>query len=369
VSLIELSGIGRTVKLPTGEPLEILRGVDLTLVEGQHVAIVGRSGSGKSTLLNLLGLLDTPTAGEYRLDGQPVSRLSGSRRSQLRGRTFGFVFQQFNLLPRRTATENVCVPLLYASGVQFWRRRRFAHDVLAQVGLGDRLDTTPEKLSGGEQQRVAIARALVRSPRIILADEPTGALDVDTGAVVMDLLEDVCAQRGATLITITHDLAVAARAQRRLDHGVLTPMDDAEPLTEARPAESTPVVRVRPTAPAARHPRSDAAVISAAVTSAAVTSAPKTSAPKTSAPKTSAPKTSAPLTSAADTDVVVSGSAQLTPAPVEPGPRWWRIRRRDPEPQMLDVDPPVLTQAVDGETSTVDDDDSLATELYEGGRR
>ena len=226
MTLIDLTGIGRTVKLPTGEPLHILTGVDLAVEEGEHIAIVGRSGSGKSTLLNLLGLLDTPTAGEYRLDGEPVSRLSGSRRSHLRGMTFGFVFQQFNLLPRRTATENVCVPMLYARGQQFWRRRRLAREVLAQVGLGDRCDAMPEKLSGGEQQRVAIARALVRSPRIILADEPTGALDVDTGTTVMDLLQQVCAERGATLITITHDLAVASRAQRqfRLDHGVLTPV-------------------------------------------------------------------------------------------------------------------------------------------------
>ncbi len=392
MSLIDLSGIGRTVKLPTGEPLEILRGVDLTLEEGQHVAIVGRSGSGKSTLLNLLGLLDTPTAGEYHLDGQPVSRLSGSRRSQLRGRTFGFVFQQFNLLPRRTATENVCVPMLYANGVQFWRRRRFAHDVLAQVGLGDRLDTMPEKLSGGEQQRVAIARALVRSPRIILADEPTAALDVDTGAVVMDLLEDVCTQRGATLITITHDLAVAARAQRRfrLDHGVLTPMSDTETLTGAdRGRLSIPPVHVPPpipTPPQSQPSRSpsgtahiSAAQISTADTGAADTGAADTGAADTGPADTGPADTGAADTGPADTgaadtgavgtDVLISAAAQLESAPVASGSRWRRLRRPKSTPPVSGGDPPVTTTAVDARVSTVDDDDSLATELYEGGRR
>ncbi len=224
MSLIELHGIGRRVRLPDGQWLEILADVDLVVEEGEHLAVVGRSGSGKSTLLNLLGLLDAPDIGEYLLAGQPVARLTDARRAQLRGQSFGFVFQQFNLLPRRTALENVCVPLTYATGSQFWRRKALATEALVRVGLGDRLEAIPEKLSGGEQQRVAIARALVRSPRILLADEPTGALDVDTGALVMDLMEWACREQGTTLITITHDLAVASRAERvcRLDHGRLS---------------------------------------------------------------------------------------------------------------------------------------------------
>ncbi len=137
------------------------------------------------------------------------------------------MFQQFNLLPRRTALENVAAPLLYAKGREFWQRRRIAAQMLERVGLGDRLDATPDKLSGGEQQRVAIARSLVRNPRVILSDEPTGALDVETGHEIMAMLDDIALESEATLITITHDLAVAARATRhyRLDHGRLSPVD------------------------------------------------------------------------------------------------------------------------------------------------
>lgn len=242
MSLIRLSGVDKSVRLPTGEMLQILHGVDLAIEQGEHVAIIGRSGSGKSTLLNVLGLLDSPTRGEYLLDGRNVGGLSGRQRSDLRGRTFGFVFQQFNLLPRRTAVENAAMPLLYSGAETFWRRRALAEQVLEQVGLGERLDARPEQLSGGEQQRVAIARALVRQPRIILADEPTGSLDVDTGLVVMDLLEQVCAEHGATLITITHDLAVAGRAGRRyrLDHGVISTEDPALPLAQSPPAAAPP---------------------------------------------------------------------------------------------------------------------------------
>ena len=226
MSMIELTGVTRSVRLPDDRTLSILKGVDLTVAAGEHVSIVGRSGTGKSTLLYILGLLDSPTDGEYRLEGAPVQRLSRRARTRRRGRDFGFVFQQFNLLPGRTALENVAAPLLYARGRQFWRRHRLAADMLARVGLGDRLDTLPERLSGGEQQRIAIARALVRGPRVILADEPTGALDVETGSQVMDLLDEVAAETGAALVTITHDLSVAARAQRhyRLAEGVLVPI-------------------------------------------------------------------------------------------------------------------------------------------------
>jgi putative ABC transport system ATP-binding protein len=233
VSLLSLAAVGRSVDLPDGAVLPILTGVDLEVAEGEHVAIVGRSGSGKSTLLNILGLLDTPTSGRYAVDGTDAAALSARARGRMRGRTFGFVFQQFNLLPRRTATENVAVPLLYAGGSAFWARRRLARAALERVGLGHRADALPEKLSGGEQQRVAIARSLVRSPRVLLADEPTGSLDVDTGAAVMDLLEEVTTAAGSTLVTITHDLSVAARAQRqfRLERGHLLPLSDGDLAT------------------------------------------------------------------------------------------------------------------------------------------
>ncbi len=224
---MRLEGVARRVELPDGERLDILTGVDLAVHAGDHVSIVGRSGSGKTTLLNILGLLDEPTAGRVLLDGTEVRQLSGRRRDTVRGRDIGFVFQQFNLLSGRTALENVVMPLMYAQGGSFWRRRQLATAMLERVGLGDRPDSRPDRLSGGEQQRVAIARALVRGPRLILADEPTGALDIETGAAVMALLDDVATESGAALITITHDLHVAARARRhyRLDQGVLSPAD------------------------------------------------------------------------------------------------------------------------------------------------
>jgi putative ABC transport system ATP-binding protein len=221
MSLIRLEQVTRTVLRPDDEPLTILHGVDLDVSVGDHVSIVGRSGSGKSTLLNILGLLDTPTTGEVHLDDVPMARVSGARRDRARGGDIGFIFQQFALLQGRTARENVMTPLLYSS---------IAADMLERVGLGHRIDSMPETMSGGEQQRVAIARALVRSPRLILADEPTGALDIETGATVMSLLAEVAHASGAALVTITHDPTVAARADRhhRLEAGVLAP---AEALT------------------------------------------------------------------------------------------------------------------------------------------
>jgi putative ABC transport system ATP-binding protein len=235
MSLIEMSGISREVRLPDESVLPILTGVDLSVAPGEHVSIVGRSGSGKSTLLNLLGLLDTPTSGTYLLDGEPTDALRARRRSRLRGEVFGFVFQQFNLLPRRTAAENVAAPLLYARGREYLTRRRTAREMLDRVGLGARADQVPERLSGGEQQRVAIARALVRSPRVVLADEPTGALDVETGVHVMALLARATAENGAALVTITHDLSVAALASRqyRLDGGRLSPLVEVGALGAA----------------------------------------------------------------------------------------------------------------------------------------
>jgi putative ABC transport system ATP-binding protein len=227
MSLLKLESVTRSVELPDDAPLEILKGVDLDVSVGDHVSIVGRSGSGKSTLLNLLGLLDTPTSGEIYFDDEPVRQLNAGARDRKRGSDIGFIFQQFNLLGGRTALENVMTPLLYATGSQFWRRRQIATEMLERMGLGERLTSMPEKLSGGEQQRVAIARALVRGPRLILADEPTGALDIETGASVMALLDEVAEKSGAALITITHDANVAALARRhyRLDRGVLSEVD------------------------------------------------------------------------------------------------------------------------------------------------
>ncbi len=227
MALLELGAVTRTVALPDGGDLHILRGVDLAVEAGERVSIVGRSGTGKSTLLNIIGMLDQPTSGTYLLAGRDAVRLREGRRARLRGSMFGFVFQQFNIFNERSAQDNVEVPLLYASGAPFWRRHEIAAEMLGRVGLGDRLESSPTQMSGGEQQRIAIARALVRNPRIILADEPTGALDPDTGRQIMELLEDVARENDAALVVITHDLNVAARADRvlALYDGVLHPVD------------------------------------------------------------------------------------------------------------------------------------------------
>lgn len=229
MALIELNEVTRHVKLPTGDDLHILQGVNLAVQAGEHISIVGRSGTGKSTLLNIIGMLDKPSSGSYVVDGKDALRLREGRRAHMRGDTFGFVFQQFNIFNARTAQENVEVPLLYTMGAPFWRRHELAADMLGRVGLGDRLDSYPTEMSGGEQQRIAIARSLVRKPRIILADEPTGALDPDTGRSVMTLLEEVAAENNAALIVITHDLNVAVRADRvlALYDGVLHDVENA----------------------------------------------------------------------------------------------------------------------------------------------
>lgn len=227
MSLVELQGVTRHVTLPDDTRLDILRGIDLEVAAGDHVAIVGRSGSGKSTLLNILGMLDLPSSGQVSFRGIPAQKTRRGRLDRLRGREVGFVFQQFNLLAGRSAVDNVAMPLGYARGRQFWSRRRLAEEMLDRVGLGHRLESPPEQLSGGEQQRVAIARALVRRPALILADEPTGALDIETGAAVMSLLDEVASETEAALVTITHDLHVAARARRhyRLENGVLADVE------------------------------------------------------------------------------------------------------------------------------------------------
>lgn len=228
--LLRLREVTRSVRLPSGQMLRILRGVDLELAAGERIAIVGRSGSGKSTLLNLLGLIDSPTSGQIIFAGADVTRMGEGRRARLRGASVGFIFQQFNLLEGRTALENVMMPLMYGTPGQFWRRERHAMAMLERVGLADRAQQRPNRLSGGEQQRVAVARALVRRPALILADEPTGALDVETGETVMQLLDDITAASGASLVTITHDLQIAARYPRAhlLDEGVLQNIDAHE---------------------------------------------------------------------------------------------------------------------------------------------
>ncbi|MDO4887501.1 MAG: ABC transporter ATP-binding protein [Actinomycetaceae bacterium] len=221
--LIEMSGVTRTVTLPDGDDLHILRGIDLQVEAGEFVSVVGRSGTGKSTLLNIIGMLDDPTSGTYLVDGHDIAGLSESRRSRMRGEAIGFVFQQFNIFAARTAMENVEVPLLYAEGMAFWRRHDRARRMLERVGLGSRLDSYPSQMSGGEQQRIAIARALVRTPRIILADEPTGALDPETGNSIIELLKEVATENDSALIIITHDMDIAAQAHTRysLYDGVL----------------------------------------------------------------------------------------------------------------------------------------------------
>ncbi len=214
--LLSLVDVTRNVDLPDGTSLPVLCGVTFDIRPGDVAAIVGRSGAGKSSLLNILGLLDVPTAGSYVCAGQDTARLSDRRRSRLRGEYFGFVFQQFHLLERRTALDNVAEPLLYGPTGGIGRRHDRARVLLERVGLSDRLWAMPHQLSGGEQQRVALARALVRSPQVILADEPTGSLDGDNGQAVLDLLLSLVREESRTLLLVTHDMDVAARADRVL---------------------------------------------------------------------------------------------------------------------------------------------------------
>ena len=196
------------------QTVHALRGVSLDIEEGEFVAIMGASGSGKSTLMNILGCLDLPTSGEYRLAGEAVQGMHSDQLASVRNRRIGFVFQQFNLLPRTSALENVELPMVY-SGVKAAVRRERAMAALHKVGLGERFSHTPAELSGGQQQRVAIARALVNNPQLILADEPTGALDSQTSEDIMQLLAQLNAQ-GMTVVLVTHEADIAAWAGRKI---------------------------------------------------------------------------------------------------------------------------------------------------------
>ncbi|MER2599103.1 MAG: ABC transporter ATP-binding protein [Caldilineales bacterium] len=211
--MIELKNIIKEYQMGT-QTVHALRGVDVTIADGEFVAIMGPSGSGKSTLMNIIGCLDLPTSGTYRLDDLDVSHMSDDEQARVRNRHIGFVFQQFNLLPRTSALKQVALPLMYA-GVGRSERTEMARAALTAVGLGERLDHRPDELSGGQQQRVAIARALATRPGILLADEPTGALDTQSGEEILRIFADLNAQ-GITIIVVTHDPEVAERAQRTI---------------------------------------------------------------------------------------------------------------------------------------------------------
>ena len=195
-----------------GEPMHVLKKINLTITEGEYLSVLGPSGSGKSTLMNIIGCLDTPTAGEYTLRGREVEEMDERELAELRSREIGFSFQNSQLLPRLNARKNVELPRIYA-GVPPWERRRRAEAMLERVGLADRMDHLPTQLSGGQQQRVAIARALVGNPSILLADEPTGALDQKTGAQIMALFQELNDEH-RTIIMITHDMNIARHARR-----------------------------------------------------------------------------------------------------------------------------------------------------------
>jgi putative ABC transport system ATP-binding protein len=219
-TMILMEGITKTYHLGALD-VPVLKEIDLAIDDGEYVAIMGASGSGKSTLMNLIGCLDRPTSGRYFLDGQDLTTLDDDGLADIRNQSIGFVFQQFNLLPRLTALENVMLPMIYADASRS-QRLQAATTALEQIGLGDRLNNRPSQLSGGQQQRVAIARALVNQPALVLADEPTGALDSTTSHEIMALLTGLN-QQGTTIVVVTHDATVAAQTRRviQMQDGVI----------------------------------------------------------------------------------------------------------------------------------------------------
>lgn len=219
-NVIEMKNIIRDFPLGN-QVVHVLKGIDLIIEKGEYVAIMGPSGSGKSTLMNLIGCLDTPTAGSYVLNGKDVSQMSDNELAEVRNKEIGFVFQTFNLMPRTTALDNVALPMVYAGFSKADRIKR-AEEVLTDVGLADRMDHKPNQLSGGQRQRVAIGRALVNHPSIILADEPTGNLDSKTSVEIMNLFDEIHT-KGNTVIIVTHEEDIAAHAHRiiRLRDGMI----------------------------------------------------------------------------------------------------------------------------------------------------
>jgi putative ABC transport system ATP-binding protein len=251
LALIELRDVWKIYDL--GEvQVEALRGATLDIERGEYVALIGPSGSGKSTLMNMLGCLDRPTRGSYLLAGDEVATMSRDQRARIRNQRLGFVFQNFNLLARTSALENVELPLLYSRGISSRERRRRAKEKLALVGLADRMDHHPSQLSGGQQQRVAVARALVNEPSILMGDEPTGNLDSKTSREVIGLFKELNEQQGITVILVTHDQDVARNARRTVvlrDGGIVADTPDFAQAVKALHAlaEAESVVQVEPT--------------------------------------------------------------------------------------------------------------------------
>ncbi|MFD2517964.1 ABC transporter ATP-binding protein [Salinimicrobium flavum] len=232
-SVIKIRNITRDFSLGQ-EIVKVLKGIDLDIDKGEYVAFMGPSGSGKSTLMNILGCLDTPTSGQYILNGNDVSQMSDNDLAEIRNKEIGFVFQTFNLLPRTTALDNVALPMIYAGATRTERKER-AEKVLTDVGLADRMDHKPNQLSGGQRQRVAVGRALVNKPSIILADEPTGNLDSKTSVEIMNLFDDIHAA-GNTVILVTHEEEIARHAHRiiRLRDGMVESDERKEMNLEVR---------------------------------------------------------------------------------------------------------------------------------------